>query len=238
MELKVCDSGSRANGYILTNGEEALLMEAGCRYSDMLQMLDYNTAPISGMIITHPHSDHYRHIGQYRNRGFPIYEPYDTYERTAIFRLPTSDRRWDVAFRVQSFAVPHQEDLQCFGYLIKHRAAGKILFLTDLEYCPYDLSKVKPDTVMVECNYMDEYVDSEMVMFQKRRTDHKYSGHMSLQTCLDFLRTVQSENLKHVVLLHMSYETCDPDEAVRRVSDLVGENVTIDIATSGKSITI
>ena len=231
MELRVLDSGSSGNGYALMNGKECLLMEAGRKYTDMLQMVDYNTMQIQGMIVSHSHKDHYRYIDQYRNRGFPIFEPFMDDNR---YFHPARER----PFTAQAFEVPHQEDLQCFGFLVKHRSIGKLLFMTDLEYCPYDMSKVKSDTVMVECNYMDEYVDAEIALEQRQRTNHKYSGHMSLRTCLDFLLTVKSENLKHVILLHMSYETCDPDEAIRRVSELVGENVTVDIATSGLSIDI
>lgn len=231
MELRVCASGSQANGYAVMDGKEALLIEAGCKYRDALEMLDYNTMQICGMVISHEHGDHYKYIDQYRNRGFPILEPFVDGTRLVLFgSRPT--------FSAQAFAVPHQEDIQCFGYLIKHREIGRLLFMTDLEYCPYDLSDVKPDTVMVECNYMDEYVDASLLIEQKQRTDHKYSGHMSLKTCKTFLETVWSENLKHVILLHMSFETCDPNEAVRQVTEVVGENVTVDVAQHGLVVDI
>lgn len=55
MFLKVCDSGSQANGYAIGNENEVLLLEAGCSFKDIKQMLDFRVDNIVGMCVSHEH---------------------------------------------------------------------------------------------------------------------------------------------------------------------------------------
>lgn len=55
MFLKVCDTGSKANGYAIGNENEVLLIEAGCSFLDMKKMLDFRVDNICGMCISHEH---------------------------------------------------------------------------------------------------------------------------------------------------------------------------------------
>lgn len=55
MFLKVCDTGSKANGYAIGNEDEVLLIEAGCSFLDMKKMLDFRVDNICGMCISHEH---------------------------------------------------------------------------------------------------------------------------------------------------------------------------------------
>ena len=55
MRLRVVDTGSKANNYILGNDEEVLLIEAGRSFMDVKKALDFNTRPICGLICSHSH---------------------------------------------------------------------------------------------------------------------------------------------------------------------------------------
>lgn len=55
MFLKVCDTGSQGNGYAIGNEDEVLLIEAGCKFSEMKKMLDFRIDNIVGMCISHEH---------------------------------------------------------------------------------------------------------------------------------------------------------------------------------------
>jgi hypothetical protein len=48
MELIVLNSNSLANGYILTNGNEALVIETGCKLMEVKKALDFNISIIAG----------------------------------------------------------------------------------------------------------------------------------------------------------------------------------------------
>ena len=73
--LIVLATGSKGNGYILTNGEDTLLIEAGARYKEMLAGLDYKIETVNGMIISHEHKDHSKYIEQYLKKGLFVHMP-------------------------------------------------------------------------------------------------------------------------------------------------------------------
>ena len=60
------------------------------------------------------------------------------------------------SFSVIPFRVPHGET-DCDGWFID-TAEGKLLFITDAEYCPYDFSKMNINYGLIECNYSIDYI--------------------------------------------------------------------------------
>lgn len=57
MLLKCVNSGSQnGNCYILENDTEALILDAGVRYKDVMKALDYNIYKVTGILLTHEHS--------------------------------------------------------------------------------------------------------------------------------------------------------------------------------------
>ena len=55
MFLKVCNSGSNGNGYILQNDNEILIIECGCSLMDIKKMIDFQVSKIVGCIVSHEH---------------------------------------------------------------------------------------------------------------------------------------------------------------------------------------
>lgn len=55
MKLKIVNSGSSGNSYILENENEILLIEAGMPLKKVNEFIDFNTKKIKGMLITHEH---------------------------------------------------------------------------------------------------------------------------------------------------------------------------------------
>lgn len=51
--LQVVNSGSAANGYILTCGNDKLIIEAGCKGKEYLTALNYDLNSVGGVIVTH-----------------------------------------------------------------------------------------------------------------------------------------------------------------------------------------
>ncbi len=59
MEFTVLSSSSRANGYLLHNNREALVIEAGVSLLKVKKTLDFRLGMITGCIVSHRHKDHY-----------------------------------------------------------------------------------------------------------------------------------------------------------------------------------
>lgn len=53
--LKVVGSGSKGNTYIIEAGGEHLLLDLGCKWSDILEMLNYKIDKVVGVLVTHSH---------------------------------------------------------------------------------------------------------------------------------------------------------------------------------------
>lgn len=53
--LKVVGSGSKGNTYIIEAGGEHLLLDLGCKWSDILNGLNYKIDKVVGVLVTHSH---------------------------------------------------------------------------------------------------------------------------------------------------------------------------------------
>lgn len=54
--LKVVGSGSSGNCYLLQTEKETLILELGCKWSEVLEMLDYKIEKVLGVLVSHAHS--------------------------------------------------------------------------------------------------------------------------------------------------------------------------------------
>lgn len=215
MTLKVLGSSSAGNCYILENEHEALIIEAGLPFMDVKKALKFNIRKINGVLISHEHRDHARYVKDYVKAGIPVYTNQSTYDalkmRTKVIEPLKQIKVGNYA--ITPFNVPH-EDVECYGYIIEHSEMGKMLFLTDLEYCKYNFASLHLNHILVEANYDMQYVDRDIPNYE-----HKLRGHMSLDTALDLIRTNDNPDLRTVCLLHLSIESGNPAEFQKRIVD-------------------
>lgn len=55
-KLKVVGSSSKGNSYIIETSNESLILELGCKWSEVLEMLDYKIEKVLGVLVSHAHS--------------------------------------------------------------------------------------------------------------------------------------------------------------------------------------
>lgn len=54
--LKVVGSGSQqGNTYLLETKDETLILDLGCKWNDILEMLNYKIDKVVGVLVTHSH---------------------------------------------------------------------------------------------------------------------------------------------------------------------------------------
>ena len=73
MRLTILGSSSAANGYVLDNGHEALVLECGCPLVDLQRAVDFDLRRVAGVLLTHEHGDHARHALKYIKSALPLY---------------------------------------------------------------------------------------------------------------------------------------------------------------------
>lgn len=55
MQLVVLGSSSKGNCYLLQNENDCLIIEAGVRFKEVKEVLDFNISKIRGVLISHEH---------------------------------------------------------------------------------------------------------------------------------------------------------------------------------------
>ena len=232
MTLTVLDSGSRANGYVLHDDREALVLECGCTYSKCLEAIGFNRRKIVGALVTHEHGDHCRYIEQYLEAAIPTLTSKGTAENWAYKRpirpsIVECFKTYELGgFKVMAFDTQH-DSAEPIGFLIQHDSIGVLLFATDTYYLKYKFDDLTQ--VMIECNYdkgiLERNVKTGVVKpFVKDRIKQ---SHMSLETTISTLKANDISRVNNVVLLHLSSNNSDSDMFKDTVEQEIGKVVTI-----------
>lgn len=182
-------------------------------------------------------SDHARYIKDFMQYGIPVYTAFETQtalevitgERTIA--IPPRRARQIGSFTVTPFNVPHDTEIECYGYLIEHEEMGKLLFLTDLEYCKYNFSSMNIEHIMVEANYSMDLVDRNEPNYE-----HRLRGHMSLDTALKFIQTNDNQVLRNVVLIHLSDTSGDPALFLQQTKETIKYGANVYVAEKGLEV--
>lgn len=235
MRLKVINSNSFGNAYILENKDEALLIECGVRFDKIKQAISFNLSKIKGCILTHEHGDHAKSIDDVLRAGIRVYASEGTHNacktsshhRSVVVK---NRQQFQVgSFKVRSFDVKH-DVAEPLGFLINHVETGNVLFLTDSYYCEYTFRNLH--NVIIEANYAQDIVDRRMATGGtiKMLRDRVLESHMSIDTCIKTLKENDMSQVNKIILIHLSDGNSDEARFVREVQDSTGKYVKAAVA--------
>ena len=233
MILRVLGSSSSGNCYLLENETECLMIECGIPIKEVKKTMNFNMRKIVGCIATHRHQDHIKHLKEVLECGIPIYTNDETVESVEVIYgellhgVPEKKPFMLGNFKITPFYVPH-DNTPCFAYQIYHEEIGKLLFLTDLEYCKYKFKDVSQ--ILVEANYSKDIINQDNPNFE-----HVARGHMELNTTLGFLSTNANPSLMNVVLLHLSDSNSNSEYFSQKVKQIV-PSANVYVADKGMEI--
>ena len=224
MNIRVVGTGSRGNTYLLNAESETLVLDAGMPFKTVKIAMGFDVARISGVLISHMHGDHAKYAREYEKAGIPVIRSYEA-EGYGAESLTEHHRLG--GFDVMSFPCIH--DAPCVGYRIHHPEMGKMVYATDTEYVKYRFRDTS--VILIEANWSEEYVNKD-----DPRWGHILTGHMSLQTALDCIKSNDNPMLKNVILCHLSELNASPKDFKAAAEAVVGDKVRVDIAEKGKVI--
>ena len=233
MKLICIGSSSKGNAYALEAADEILFLEAGCPIKDVKKAIGWKVGDVVGCVVSHCHGDHIGKIRDYCNIGFPIYTNDETAEfietvyDEKVLSVTEFQRLSLGGFTIQPFYLPHN-GVSNFGYLIEHDEMGRLLFMTDMEYCRYEFAALGINHILVESNYDMELVDKSIPNYT-----HKLLGHCSIQTACGIIRANRTPELRTVTLCHLGAFS-DEDDFKRQAKESAGAGVSVDIADTGK----
>lgn len=164
-------------------------------------------------------SDHAKYIPDFDKYGIPIFKPYDGGKQNIKYG----------GFKIHAFPLPH-DGVECRGFLIEHDELGKLLYLTDFEYCKYSFKSYAVNHIIVEANYSLDYVNKK-----KENWLHVLQGHAEQKTTMDFIKANITDSLKTVLLCHLSQCSIDGAECIEEAKK-IALNAYVDYARAGLEI--
>lgn len=217
MVLKVLNSGSSGNCYILESDTEALIIEAGVPLKEVKIALGFNVKKIVGVVVSHSHGDHSKYVSEYEKAGITVFKPYEDCYRIRHYGK----------FKVAIFELVH--DVNCYGFYIRHPEIGLLIYASDTEYIKWRFKDI--NHILVEANYSDDLIERDAV-----NREHVLRGHMSLKTALNFISTNDNPALRNVVLLHLSASNSDADYFLQKTRETIKYGAGCYIAEKGLTV--
>ena len=215
MTFKVLATGSNGNCYVLTSADgEILLLDVGIKFEKILNGIDFRLNDIVGICLSHEHKDHSLSADKFKKLGIPIADDIGSYKFGG--------------FKIKTFSLVH--DVPCIGFYINHAEMGNLIYITDTEYCKYKFQNI--NHILVECNY-----DASLLGHDHPAKNHILTGHMELQTVKNFVWANKNENLKTVLLCHMSRTNLDFEKALETIrqifpdAQMVYEGMEVEVKT-------
>ena len=121
MELKILGSSSKGNCYLLDNGKDCLMIECGIPFKDVQKAVNFDISRIAGVIISHEHGDHAKHVGKCLEAQIPCYMSQGTkyalsLPQTRLVRVMDELKVCRIGnFNIQPFATQHDAN-EPFGF--------------------------------------------------------------------------------------------------------------------------
>lgn len=210
MELFVIGSSSKGNCYLLQGQHETLIIEAGVRFAEIKKALNFDLGKVAGAIVTHQHKDHSFCVGDLLKSGIHVYSHETTYGGDSYFFHAVEPMKSYMIGGFRITALPAKHDVPCFAYVINHAESGKILFLTDSVSFDYSIKGVKH--LLVEANYSDKILEENILkgIEPASMRGRLLCSHCELQTTKSIIEAQQTQNVREVVLLHLSSRNSQP----------------------------
>jgi phosphoribosyl 1,2-cyclic phosphodiesterase len=218
MKLRCLGSGSSGNCYLLIAGNgETLIIDPGVPIKEIKQALNWNISCVVGAVCTHNHADHAKSVKDLEQMGISVFKPYESPKPMSIGSPGWTIQGFELTDKTGKFMHTNADgsECPCYGFLISHPEMGRLLYITDTELVKWRFKNV--NQILVEANYSKEIIQQENPNYE-----HVCRGHMELGTTLEFLKVNKGQDLRNVVLLHLSDNNSDAEMFAAKAKEVVG----------------
>lgn len=228
MKVTVLASGSGGNVTYLESGNTKVLIDCGITYRQIVQRLsthDLTIDDLSGILITHEHTDHIKGLDVALKRlhttAFLTKDTFQGMHPRVSEHLSLDQITFIEPFQpfvvgevtITPVSISHDAS-DAVGYVIEGEGK-KVVYVTDIGYLPKRDHEVfkEADMYIFESNYdVTMLFTSSRPFYLKQRID-SVKGHMSNTDSAYNLAQLVGKNTKYIVLAHRSRE-CNTDELV------------------------
>lgn len=233
MVIKCIGTGSSGNCYVLkADNGNMVMLDAGLSIKDIKIGIDFQVSKLQVVCLTHGHQDHLRSEKDLRKMGIPIIAPFEGKQTSNVYGLNY----------IQSFALTDNDGnpthsngdgspCECYGYIVSHPDMGRLLYVTDTQFVKYRFQHI--NHMLIGCNFASDLI-AESENTQKKM--HCYSGHMSLETCKDFVASMTEKNtISNIMLCHLSADNSNDDYFTDEIKK-VAKNANVCVLHKGTEI--
>lgn len=221
-------SGSSGNCSLVSDGGTTLLVDMGssCKKTlAALYALGYAASDISGILVTHEHSDHVSGLMTFlKHYSVPLYGAPRTLAYLTANRLVPDNAETvplecgraytagGVAF--SCFGTSH-DSVDCVGYRFEF-AGGSLAVATDLGFVSDGVLAALTGcrVVALESNYDDARLLSGPYPYYLKNRIRSISGHLSNAECALCAAELARHGTRTLVLMHLSAENNEPELAL------------------------
>ena len=201
--MRMCSiaSGSSGNCIYVGSDNSHLLIDTGIskkRIEEGLNKLEIKGDELDGILITHEHSDHIKGLGVF-SRKYEIPE--------GLLHPIKADHPFQLGeLDVHPFAISHDAN-EPSGYRIE-QGGKSVAVATDLgKYDDYTVKNLKNlDAILLEANHDIHMLEVGGYPYYLKQRILGDRGHLSNELSGQLLCDILHDNLKHIMLGHLSKE--------------------------------
>ena len=218
MRFACLGSGSEGNAVVVEAGRSRVLLDCGFSIKETvfrLARLGLTPADLSGIVITHEHSDHIGGVFRFANKfNLPVWLTHGSLAYLSNLDQSLVDARVidsHAAFAVgdlyiEPFPVPHdaREPIQFVFSDGQHRLG----VLTDTGMITPHIEQMLSgcNALVLECNHdTDMLANGPYPTSLKQRVGGRF-GHLDNSAAADLLRNIDTQQLTHLIAAHLSHK--------------------------------
>lgn len=246
--FSVLSSGSTGNATFVESEDHSFLVDAGFsgkQMESLFQQIDRDIKKLSGIFVTHEHSDHIKGVGILaRKYNVPVYANEKTWKAMdqSIGDIPTDQKFIFGMETVKSFG---SLDIESFGvshdaaepmFYIFHHEGKKLVLITDTGYVSDRMKGTiaNADAYLFESNHDVSMLRMGRYPWNIKRRILSDVGHVSNEDAAFAMSDVVGDNTKRIYLAHLSMDNNMKDLARMAVTQtleskgiIVGEQFSL-----------
>lgn len=235
MKLRCLGSSSSGNCYILYNNIEAIILEAGVKFSDIKKSLNFDLSKVKGVVVSHRHGDHSVSVADFIYSGIPVLADESVFVHHKVNPSIIAKHQQSYkfgGFSVKPFSVEH--DVPTFGFLLNHPDMGKTVFITDTGEINYSFKNL--NNIIVEANFSNDIIERNVMngIIHPVHEERVRRSHMSLEKCIEWLGLMDLSLVNNIVLAHLSSQNSDSELFKTKIEKKFAKNVFV----AGKKLNI
>ena len=224
-------SGSSGNSLFVETENTKILVDAGVsskKIENALENLNVDPSTLSGILITHEHTDHVQGLGTFAKKyDLPVFVNQKTLdampkqkEKIAEKNIKkfTIEEKFEIGdIKVKPFSIPHDAANPCgFNIFADNK---KISIATDIGHMTNGIMKNLEDSIFVllEANYDPEVLKFSHYPYYLKTRIAGPNGHLPNEEAGKTLAHLLNSGLQQAILGHLSKESNFPELAYKTV---------------------